>query len=68
MASPWRIRRATSLALAVLIIAMAATGVQAGHAAISSNLSVTFSGIVFTAARNDTKAGIEGLKTPSSVN
>jgi hypothetical protein len=54
MASPWRIRRATSVALAVLIIAMAATGVQAGHAAISSNLSVTFSGIVFTAARNNT--------------
>ena len=38
----------------MLIIAMAAAGVQVGHAATSSNLSVTSSGTVLAAARNNT--------------
>jgi hypothetical protein len=41
--------------LAVLIVAMAASGVQVGHAS-SSNLSVTSSGTVLLAARNNTLA------------
>jgi len=41
--------------LAVLIVAMAASGVQVGHAS-SSNLSVTSSGTVLVAARNNTLA------------
>jgi hypothetical protein len=43
------------IVLAVLIVAMAASGVQVGHAS-SSNLSVTSSGTVLVAARNNTLA------------
>jgi hypothetical protein len=54
MVSRGQIRRSTTVGLAVLIIVMAAAGVQVGHAAISSNLSVTSSGTVLAAARNNT--------------
>jgi hypothetical protein len=54
MVSRGQIRRSTIVGSAVLIIVMAAAGVQLGHAAISSNLSVTSSGTVLVAARNNT--------------
>jgi hypothetical protein len=54
MISRRRVRSATTVVLAMLIIATAATGVQRGHAATSSNLSVASSGTVLTAARNNT--------------
>jgi hypothetical protein len=54
MISRQRIGRAITIVLAALIIAMAAIGVPFGHAATSSNLSVTSSGTVLTAARNNT--------------
>ncbi len=51
-----RIRASNLTALTMLVIMTLATGVQIGHAATSSNLSVTSSGTVFTASRNNTLA------------
>ena len=54
MVSRRQIERATGLALAMLVIAVALTGTKVGYAATSSNLSVASSGTVLAAARNST--------------
>lgn len=54
MVSRRQIERATGLALAMLVIAVALTGTKVGYAATSSSLSVASSGTVLAAARNST--------------
>jgi uncharacterized membrane protein len=54
MARQRRIRALNLATLTILVIMTAVTGVQIGQAATSSNLSVTSSGTVFTASRNNT--------------
>lgn len=54
MVGQGQISRSTTIGLAVIVIAIVAAGVQVGHAATSSNLSVASSGTVLAAARNNT--------------
>lgn len=54
MAGRRRIGSPIALALAMLIVTMTLAGVQVGYTATSSNLSVTSSGTVLVAARNNT--------------